>query len=83
MTKQEIEAKREQIAQDYVTVVNRVFNAELVIKEKGGAEILEKVRTMPAGEERDKLCAEYELLISREIISCMPDKDVEEWICDE
>lgn len=79
MTKEELQAKREQIAQEYVQVVNRVFCAEMAIQDKGGNALLAKANALPQGAERDAVCNEYQLMVSREIISKMPDKQVEEW----
>lgn len=78
MTKQELKAKREHIAQEYVQVVSRVLCAEDVIQNKGGRELLEKAKNLQ-GEERDKVCFQYLLLISHEIVGSMPDKDVENY----
>lgn len=78
MTNEELQAKREQIAQEYVQVVNRVFEAEMAVQDKCSY-LLKHAKELPAGETRDALCREYQLIVSREIISKMPDKEVEEW----
>lgn len=78
MTTEQLQAKREQIAQEYVQVVNRVFCAEMAIQDKCSY-LLQHAKELPASETRDALCREYQLIVSREIINKMPDKDVEEW----
>lgn len=77
MTKEELQAKREQMAVAYDRVVNTVICAENVVQCQW-LDILKKARDLPSEEERIEVIRQYQHEISREIMRGLTDKEVEQ-----